>query len=462
MNQWVSKLLTKLIPGASEKTHQHKLKTKYMPYKGAYFFTHVPKTGGTSFIVFLDRFFPAKVIFPHQLWIEVGDFKQVDKQAYNLIRGHFGGCAIDVLSDKEIKYLTILRDPVKLAYSTYEYVRREQNTALHQFVVAENMSFETFLSHPRTKHLVSDRMVHNLVFGHNYDKSVENMVLTDKSFSQFRKRINKGQKELTNEQRLQISKSFIDRCLWFGVLERYDDAVRLLCYTMAWPPQGQSQRLNVNKIKPVITAEAKATALAQNTLDSAVYEYAIERFNQEYEQMLGALNVAPEIGPTELDEVLDRHYQNNYVDRYNYRLTDHIDYDFSEILLGSQWHRREWNALGQYYFRWTGPGNTSSIDFWMLPNNYRITIHTVDAINKNFLDQLKIDINNKDKSVVERGGGKSRTLQVECQSAEIGANGLLRINFHSQGLQSHKSYFSSDDSRVVGFAVRSIQIEKID
>ena len=143
MNHWIRKVLSKLVPSHSEKANQSKLKTNYMPYKGAYFFTHVPKTGGTSFIVFLDRFFPAKVIFPHQLWIEIGDLSQVNKQAYNLIRGHFGGCTADLFTDRQIRSLTILRDPVKLAYSTYEYVRREHNTALHDLVMAEKMSFET-------------------------------------------------------------------------------------------------------------------------------------------------------------------------------------------------------------------------------------------------------------------------------------------------------------------------------
>lgn len=462
MYQWIKKIVLTLFSSHSEKVNQPNLKTKYMPYKGAYFFTHVPKTGGTSFIVFLDRFFPAKVIFPDQLWTEIGDFEQVDKQSYNLIRGHFGGCTADLFTDKEIRSLTILRDPVKLAYSTYEYVRREKNTALHELVLAEEMSFETFLTHAKTKHLVTNRMVHNLVFGYKYDESVKHMDVNDATFTKFRKLINKGQEKLNDENRLDIAISFLQQSLWFGVLENYDDAIRLLCYKMTWPPQGQSQRLNINKIKPVITDKAKNIALSLNKLDSALYEFATESFSREFAKMKLELGISSHIDAKQLDRLLDESYQDNYTAKYNFELPKSIDYDCSEILLGGQWHRREWNPLSKSYFRWTGPGESSYIDFWIYPQKCLIKISIVDAINSNILDQISIDINGTKKKYKQKGRGKSRVFYIACQSGDIKRNGLLRINFHSQNLQSHKNHFSSDDSRIVGFALSTVQISQLD
>lgn len=460
MNHWIRKIWSVLIPSSSELANQEKLEVKHMPYDGAYFFTHVPKTGGTSFIVFLDRFFPAKVIFPHQLWNEIGDFKAIDRSAYHLIRGHFGGCAVDVISDKNIKFLTILRDPVKLAYSTYEYVRREKNTALHQLVLSEDMSFETFLTHPKTQHLINNRMVHNLTFGLNYDQSVKSMTLTQNNFAEFRKKMNQGQAALTDDKRMEIAKNFIANSLWFGILERFDDAMRLLCYKMAWPPLGQSQKLNINKIKPVITDQARAIALAQNTLDTALYDFAVTEFNRQLADMLEDLGATDSDDGHAIDQLIDAHYQNQYTDRYEVALKDHVNYDFSEILLGSQWHRREWNALSKSYFRWSGPGESSFLDFWVKPNNYQIEVKVIDAIKPEFLDGIEIFINGNAVEVVNKGQGKSRTLQLDCKRGMIDANGLLRLSFLYQGNENHNQYFSSDDNRRVGFALSSVNITK--
>ena len=459
MNHLIRKIWSKLVPSSSEQANQQQLAVKHQPHSDTYFFTHVPKTGGTSFIVFLDRFFPAKVIFPHQLWHEIGDFKQIDRSAYNLIRGHFGGCAVDLISDKHIQYLTIMREPVKLAYSTYEHVRRDKNTALHPLVMAEKMSFETFVSHPKTKHLITDRMVHNLTFGRDYDPTVKTFDFAAEPHHVFRRKMNRGQRELDDAIRLQLAKQFLADALWFGILERFDDSVRLLCYKMAWPPLRKSQKLNINKIKPVITDEARKTALSHNQLDIKLYDHAVTQFDLAYTEMLSELGANQNTAPEAVDDLIDQHYQANYTQRHQMSLAESIEYDFSEVLLGGQWHRREWNALNKSYFRWTGPGNTSFLDFWMLPQDYRIKVIVVDAISSELLDGVQVHINDQAVEVEQSGSGKSRELLINCPAALIDANGLLRLQFKTQELQSHTAYFSSDDHRLVGFAVGGVQIK---
>lgn len=459
MKHLINKLWGKLVPSSSEVANHGRFEPNYMPYEKAYFFTHVPKTGGTSFIVFLDRFFPAKVIFPHQLWIDIGDFKTIDRSAYHLIRGHFGGCAVDVISDKEIEYLTIVRDPLKLAYSTYEYVRREKNTALHDLVMQQGMTFETFLTHPKTQHLITNRMVHNLTFGLNHDPAVKELHLTNQTFPEFRKKMNAGQKALTNKSRLQLAQSFLDQCLWFGVLENFDDSMRLLCYKMAWPPLRKSQKLNINKIKPVISDEARTQVAERNQLDNQLYQHAVQQFEEQCREMRTALGANEQTSAEELDDLIDRHYQQNHLSRYRKGCSDGVDYEFSEILLGGQWHRREWNAFDKSYFRWTGPGEQSFIDFWLQRKDYQISISVVDAISTDLLNQLVIEVNDQAVSVAHQGTGKSRTITCHCPAAMIQDNGLLRLQFKSTGLAVHKQHFSSDDSRVVGFAVDRVTIK---
>ncbi|WP_223789715.1 hypothetical protein [Marinicella meishanensis] len=458
MKHLIRNLWGKLVPSASEAANQARFEPKHMPYDKAYFFTHVPKTGGTSFIVFLDRFFPAKVIFPHQLWIDIGDFKAINRSAYHLIRGHFGGCAVDVISDKAIEYLTIVRDPVKLAYSTYEYVRREKNTALHDMVIKQGMSFETFLTHPKTQHLITNRMVHNLTFGYQYDPAVKQLHLTNQTFADFRKHMNAGQKVLQDDDRLRMAKAFLEQSLWFGVLENFDDSMRLLCFKMAWPPLRKSQKLNINKIKPTISDEARAEAEERNRLDTELYQHAVTHFEQQVAQMKADLGANDSISGDALDDLIDAHYQQQHLTRYQRPLSDGVRYDFSEILLGGQWHRREWNALNKSYFRWTGPGEESFIDFWVQAKNYQLEISVVDAISIELLNGLTISVNDQPLVITHQGSGKSRTITATTEASMVNANGLFRLQFKATGLGMHHQHFGSEDSRLVGFAVDRVTL----
>ncbi|MGJ8664162.1 MAG: hypothetical protein ACSHWU_10935, partial [Marinicella sp.] len=286
------------------------------------------------------------------------------------------------------------------------------------------------------------------------------MTLNQETFPEFRKKMNQGQKTLTDDKRIALAKKFLSDSLWFGVLESFDDAMRLLSYKMAWPPLGQSQKLNINKIKPVISDEARSLALSQNTLDTALYDFAVDSFNRQLEQMKSDLGVQAEDDGEAIDDLIDQHYQQNYVDRYKLQLQSEVAYDFSEILLGSQWHRREWNPISKTYFRWSGPGENSFLDFWMQPNHYNITVNIVDAVKPEFLKEIKVTINNSEVDIVNKGQGKSRQLVFECHRSLIKNNGLLRLGFNYQGNDSHKVYFSSDDNRRVGFALSSVSIQK--
>ncbi len=114
-----------------------------------YYFSHIPKTGGTSFTAILERFFDSSEIFKPQLWWDVGEIDKARACDFHLIRGHFG-MAARALSGQQLKVLTILRNPLRMAYSTYQYVKREPNTGKRRYVIENNLTFEDFLQDPHT------------------------------------------------------------------------------------------------------------------------------------------------------------------------------------------------------------------------------------------------------------------------------------------------------------------------
>lgn len=449
-------LLRKLRPGSEAKYNAKTVSSESSDV--SYFFTHVPKTGGTSFIVFLDRFFPSQAIHQPQLWWEVGNLAEVREKNYQLFRGHLGGQTGALLSDKTVKHITLVRDPVKLAYSTYQFVKRIKETALHELVNKENMSFETFLAHPKTQHLVSDRLVHNFCYGHGVDKEAVDFELNENNFPAFRKMASQGMKTLSEPEKLKKSLQFLDDCFWVGVLEQFDHAVRLLSYQMVWPPMGNSQKLNTHKKPPEISEEAYEVAKELNQLDMTIYEAAKERFDSAIQKMYSSLAVGTVNDEEELDRAIDSHYQKNYLRHHNKSLSDGVEYNCAQVLLGSQWHRREWSEIEKKYFRWSGPSNRSSIDFWVNNKNYQVTVDVVDAISSETLDQLAVWVGGKKLAHEWKGRGCKRQLVLTVSKQQIKSNGLLRLEFVVPKVEKHAAIFSHDDERLVGFAFNQINV----
>jgi hypothetical protein len=199
----------------------------------------------------------------------------------------------------------------------------------------------------------------------------------------------------------------------------------------------------------------------RNQMDTELYRHAVTHFNQQVAAMKTALGATEATSGEALDDLIDAHYQQHHLTRYQRPLSDGVHYDFSEILLGGQWHRREWNALNKSYFRWTGPGEESFIDFWVETKDYQLEISVVDAISVGLLNGLTMAVNGQALNIEHHGTGKSRTITAQCAASTIQANGLLRLQFKASGLGKHHQHFGSEDGRLVGFAVDQVIVRGV-
>ncbi|MEZ5472858.1 MAG: hypothetical protein R3E90_13890 [Marinicella sp.] len=429
--------------------------------KPVYYFTHIPKTAGTSFIVLLDRFFDANTIYPYQLWREAKDIDVENNQRYDLFRGHFGGGGVTVLTDRNIEYLTILRTPASLALSTYEFVKRESNTKVHQLVKEKNMSFAQFMQHPMTAPLVKNRMIRNISFDFVEDPAAQEVFLSAETIEYLQSIIEKQRAPISDFERLRRAQKFIGLSCWFGLLERFDDSMQLLCYTMGWPPIGASQKLNTHDRKQKLSSQEQSVLEQANAEDLSLYQYASGLFEHKLDDMnqqLEALRTSPD---QTVDDLLDIHYQQQQAVKEN-RISAPSTYDFSQKLLGQQWHRRELIQPENEYFRWTGPNNRASIDFWVEPKDYCIRIRIINATSPGLLDTLQITINGHPVTWNSTDQGVVRIITLDCPQRLIKANGLLRLGLRCQSMISHQQAFGSDDERLVGVAVHWIQFDDVE
>lgn len=418
-----------------------------------YYFIHIPKTAGTSFINILDACVDESDIFPCQLWREINQDIVDKKLQYKLLRGHFGGGSYKLLANNPHR-LTILRNPLSLSVSTYHFIKREKNTAVHSLVTNKDMSLKDFLEEPLTAHKINDRMTRHLSFDLQQDPGAQELFLSSESIKVISNWI-KTPKKITHAKRLLRAKRVLDECSWFGIQEKFDESMQLFAYQFNRPPIGATPFLNAHKPNQDIDSHCQNLINKQNQNDLKLYKYATDEFNSKYSLMLEQLKQLPDSGSKTVDELIDLNYYNHY--SHKQHISIGIQYNFSNELLGSGWHRREMAQPENTFFRWTNNKN-SFIDFWLQPKDYELQIRIINAVSIMNLDKLELQINNSSFSYkYDQQQGVVRILTAIVPASAFNGN-LLRINLVLANNLKHSQVFDSDDNRSLGIAINWIRI----
>jgi hypothetical protein len=78
----------------------------------------------------------------------------------------------------------------------------------------------------------------------------------------------------------------------FGLTERFQDSLNLLCYTFGWHPMSVTQNLNPREAaaeKELVTDAARQRMRELNAMDIQVYQYAAVLFEERVQEMTEAL-----------------------------------------------------------------------------------------------------------------------------------------------------------------------------
>jgi hypothetical protein len=421
--------------------------------KLGFYFIHIPKTAGTSFKDILDAQVAEDEIFPCQLWHEINQDLVTQKDNYKLLRGHFGGGSYKILGNKNSHLLTILRHPVSLSISTYHFIKREKNTQIHDLVTKNNLTLEQFLSHPKAVKKINNRMVRHLSFDLQEDPEAQELFLSEQSRQVVKLWIKKTV-NLNNQQRLIRAKKRLDNCSWIAILEKFKQSMQLFAYTFNLPHILEIPHLNAYRPNQDINAQSQKLILQENKYDLLLYQYACSKFDKKYQQMIRQLEKLRTSEQQSINELIDLHYiKNTKISKKN----NSINYQFSQPLLGSGWHRRELTMPEKSFFRWTSHIN-SYIDFWLMPQDYELQIRIINAISTEYLESLTLLINNSNLEYsFDIQYGVVRIITAKIPAERI-INNLLRITFKTHKLFQHGETFSSDDTRHLGLAVNWIKI----
>jgi len=113
-------------------------------------FLHIPRTGGTTIGTILKANYSKNEILDFHGITYKNDFYQSYLQnnnknnSINLVLGHFP-FGIHQYLNEDMKYITIIRNPIHRIISHYCYVKNNKNHHLHKFVAAKSLSIAEYV-----------------------------------------------------------------------------------------------------------------------------------------------------------------------------------------------------------------------------------------------------------------------------------------------------------------------------
>jgi hypothetical protein len=230
-------------------------------------FLHIPKAGGTTLYSVLEKQFPQEACYSVPDRLHPVDLPP-NLDQYRLVRVHQGYDVYRCFQRKPV-YVTMLREPIARAVSYYYHIRRHSDHPLHEVVLKREYSLLDCLNDTKMQHRFGNAQTRLLAF-----------------------RILPGDDLPSGDVQLEMAKVRLHEFAYFGLVESFARSVQLLTYTFGWSPITHIQRLNAapeSDYDESISPEVRGAIAACNDLDIALYDYAVQLFQERYQQMLWEL-----------------------------------------------------------------------------------------------------------------------------------------------------------------------------
>jgi len=323
------------------------------------FFLHIPKTAGTTFVqLIMDHMDVSDVLAFYALqsmyYQHHNDGPEADIGQRPIFRGRFFSAHLPfkaVSYMKKPRAVTMLREPISLLMSTFNYMKARADYGL-----PEELSLKEFLQGPSRRHIVNPQVqwladtfsqVEDLFLRWRHMKGLE----PDPDVESREKIL----LELgSNPQSLEIALKRMSEDLDFvGIVERLPESYELLCHRFAWSPRSWRPRLNVTEYSySEPTDEEMELMLKYTELDRRLYDAACKIFDERL--------------------VYSRSHESSSM-RKRFLLSrgslppqEYYTRSFADPVFGENWYQRENDGAFSYY-RWTGPGHVSSLYMSLVP-----------------------------------------------------------------------------------------------
>lgn len=435
------------------------------------YFLHIPKTAGLNTANILDNHFDCDAILRSKRWDQLLLDMPKNFSKFRLVRGHFGYDFFKILPKKPI-YITFLRNPDDIIISQYKHLQRDPHFRKRHNISEEESMSDLILrpvihnqENPQCRWLVAEFDVLSKTKGWDEEK-LANFVPEDQP--EF------NMSNISEGELFEIAKDRLVDFAFFGLVEKYEESLFLLHYTLGWKPIRNVARLNVapNKNKTIST-EASNVLEDRTRADVKLYQFAKQLFESRYSQMVEDLKgkyYVPSYENMAANDVvynmLEKHYNDHFRDLHTE--VSAIDCDFSKRMDGYGWYEREFLSDKKTIFRWTGPETKSVINFPLkTENDLKIKFHVRKSMNPDILISLQLKVNEthielkKSSSFIRRLG---TTFEGIIPKAALSDKpNFTRLTFEVNRTVSPKSTNpDSTDDRKMGLAFDWIKISPVE
>lgn len=439
-----------------------------LPSDQIYFFLHIAKTAGSTFVNILNNFFPQNEICPAYYTLDLREIPPENLDSYKFFRGHINYYALCSLLNKKPNTLVFLRNPYDLAISIHSHIRRKDDRDFLDTDIKNlrRLTLRDYIFNPGQ--ILSLDYANLQIRALTAKVRLENIGANDGYFED-----DFDGPTLDNPA---YARKLLREFMFLGLAERFEESMLLLAYTLGVRPILRIPSLNVGDNKPKseqLSPQIYEKITQYSALDLEMHNFAQQLFDERLTLMSQDLlekYAAPEqarmklpLAKEVLYELLEKHYQATFRERH--RLVNSIEYSFDQPLTGNSWYDPEVNGDHGIY-RWSGPATVSTLDFPLAAtDDLKIKFEVLLGITPAVLDSLLLEIEGQVIPLTTRLDPSGIIIYEGIIPAALIArtNGLTRLTFKvGETVTPNAIYQDNQDRRRLGFALRNVIIHPCD